>query len=47
MKKIVLLFVAGFIFLQSHAEPVITKADTSIPRILILNAFNAFGNKGP
>ena len=41
MKKIVLLFVAGFIFLQSHAEPVITKADTSIPRILILNAFNA------
>ncbi|MGB3162286.1 MAG: hypothetical protein WBA96_02050, partial [Chitinophagaceae bacterium] len=41
MKKIVLLLGAGLIFLQSHAEPVMAKADTTIPRILIINAFDA------
>ncbi len=41
MKKILLLLGAGLIFLQSHAEPVASIADTTIPRILIINAFDA------
>ncbi len=41
MPKILLLLGAGLIFLQSHAAPVNTKADTTIPRILIVNTFDA------
>lgn len=41
MKKIFLLLGACIIFLQSYAKPVIESADTTAPRILIINAFDA------
>ncbi len=45
MKKILLLLGTGVIFLQSHAEPVTAKADSTVPRILIINAFDASETK--
>lgn len=41
MKKVLFLLGASIIFLENHAAPAMEKPDTTLPRILIINAFDA------